>query len=344
MQFRRWLVAATLVLGLATDGSAQIFVPQPIGVPVLIPPSSAVGFAYSGRRVKVGGYFSSGFGVGVAYPYGGGLVVPAVPYGIVENRVTYQFVAPTVILAPRGLAAAPEFDLTGVDLDAGPPPWMEKKAIAKAPADKVPEKPVAAAKIIQPPVVEPEPEVIVKPTKPFDRVPELPDPKADPAEENLRLTSLGLASFRVSDFGWAARWFNQAVAVDPTKARPYFLLAQAYYAMGKYKQAAAAIEDGLRLQPDWPKLPFAIKKDLYAGQEDEWLLQRKWLTDAQAKNPREPAFAFVRAYQMWFDGDRDEAAKLFRQARLIAPDPTFIDLFLKAAPGAVVAAADVAGD
>ena len=101
-----------------------------------------------------------------------------------------------------------------------------------------------------------------------------------------------------------------------------------------------AIEEGLRRQPEWPTLPFAIKKDLYAGQENEWLLQRQWLDDARAKNPKDYSIAFVLAYQMWFDGDRKEAAKLFRQARLLAPDTTFIDLFLKAAPGAVVAAAE----
>jgi hypothetical protein len=63
-------------------------------------------------------------------------------------------------------------------------------------------------------------------------------------------------------------------------------------------------------------------------------VQRKWLQEAYAKQPNEPAFAFVLAYQLWFDGEREEAVKLFRQARLTASDPTFIDLFLKALPQA----------
>jgi hypothetical protein len=46
---------------------------------------------------------------------------------------------------------------------------------------------------------------------------------------------------------------------------------------------------------------------------------------------------FLYAYELWFDGRRIEAIPLFRQARLMTADTTFIDRFLAAAaPGPVV--------
>ena len=316
-------LAAALLVGLAADCHAQL----------IVPPANAVGFTYSGRRLKVSGYASSGFGV--IYPgVGYGSLAPVVPLGIVENRVTVQIIAPTVVVVPRGFAPASTYDLTGVDLDAGPAPWLEKRELARGP--KKPPEPLAGPPKKNPPPLE-EPEIVVKPAKPFKVVPDLPPPRDDPLEENLRLTGLGLGSFRVSDFGWAAKWWSQAIDIAPAKPRPYFLLAQAYYAMGKYKQAVAAIEGGLRLQPEWPTLPFAIKKEMYVGQDEEWVQQRRWLEETRAQNPREPAFTFLLAYQLWYDGDRQEAAKLLRQARMLSPDPTYIDLFLKALPPPVVA-------
>jgi len=46
----------------------------------------------------------------------------------------------------------------------------------------------------------------------------------------------------------------------------------------------------------------------------------------------------LRAYVAWFDGRRAQAVEWFHAARPLAPDPRWIDLFLKHAPAPVLAA------
>lgn len=330
MHVRRWLAASLIVAAGTTDLFTQVAGAQ------YIYSTSGIGFTYNSRRLKIGGFFGTGYSLGASSPYGvvfGPVVpvvavVPAVPVGIVQNHITIQSIPPTIVVAPR---VAEEYDLTGVDLDLGPPPWVvERNGLAKAPPMKAVPPAVAAVKKVPPP--EPEPEPIVKPTVTFNLGSDLPPPKADPTEECQRLTSLGLAAFRGGDFGWAVKWLTQAIDVDPSQPRGYFLLAQANYALGKYQAAVEAIENGLKRQMDWPASPFQLKKELYQGQEDEWILQRKWLEEARSRRPNDPSLMFLQAYQLWFDGQRPEAAKLFREARNLAADPFFIDQFLRALP------------
>jgi hypothetical protein len=102
-------------------------------------------------------------------------------------------------------------------------------------------------------------------------------------------------------------------------------------ALGKYQEAMAAIEAGMKLQHDWPRAHFNPRRDFYRDLEDEWLDHMKLLQAVQAKHPEQPAYVFLVAYQCWFDGDRDEASRVFREVRPRLANPALADAFLTAA-------------
>ncbi len=141
-----------------------------------------------------------------------------------------------------------------------------------------------------------------------------PPPQADPREENTRLVKLGLAAFSDQEYVLAAHRFRQATLVDPKSAPAYFFLAQAQFALGKYRPAVESIHAGMNLTKNWPKAPFQPRIDLYKGAEAEFDVQLKRLRDTLAKNAKDPAYLFLTAYQLWFDGRQNEAVALFQQA------------------------------
>src|SRR5262249_15269160 len=151
-------------------------------------------------------------------------------------------------------------------------------------------------------------------------------------------TNLGLAAFTAKEYGRAAQRFRQATAVEPALPRAHFLLAQAEFALGKYRSAVNAIHAGMRLQANWPNAAFQPRRELYKGKEEASAPHLKRREDVQKNNPEEPASLSLLPYQLCFDGRRDDALPLFRRARPLAPDPAFIDQFLRAAaPGPVAA-------
>jgi hypothetical protein len=297
---------------------------QYASVPVLVPGS--VGFPYGGRGLKVAGFLSTGAPVGYVPVGPGGVIlgppVHALPaYGVMERRFVIQQVLP----APRPRELVPDYDLSGIDLDVHTPDHLYPPGTAPAPA-KPPARLVEAKKQVEPaklpqPPAPPEPPVVKPP------VDGLLQPRAGAAEEARRLVDLGLRSFREQAFGLAVFRFQQASEVDPANARAFFLLGQAFVAVGQYRDAAQAIQDGLKLQPDWPTGNFRPRTELYDNAPDDWLEHRRRLDDAVKRQPANAAFAFLRAYVAWFDGERVQAAEWFQAARPLAPDPRWIDLF-----------------
>jgi hypothetical protein len=328
-----WLLTASGLLGTSAAAPAQVVIAPPILAPapvVLVPGGN--GFNYFRRNLVVSGYYVPGYAG--YYPagsfYGG-------PYGGIDNRVTIKIYAPTVVVSPPPVVAARDVDLRGVDLDVvGPealrPGWrpdLAKKPPA-APA-KPPEKVDVAKKVEAPAKPPPVAEIPKKENAPPPKkVAEKPAP-AEPPRKSQVLTEAGLTAFRAQEYGLAALRFRQACDVEPVQAGPFFLLAQACMALGKYKDAVTAIEEGMRRQGDWPTSAFEPRTDLYMGIEDDWLLHKKHLADAQALHPQEPAYLFLQAYEWWFDGQRDQAILLFERARALAPNNEFIKMFLKAA-------------
>jgi Flp pilus assembly protein TadD len=162
-------------------------------------------------------------------------------------------------------------------------------------------------------------------------------PRAGAGPESRRLVDLGVLAFKAQQYGLAAWRFQQASVIDPTNARSFFLLAQAYVGVGQFRDAVWAVQEGLRLQPDWPVRDFRPRRDLYGIGKADWLEHVRRVDDAVTRQPDDSAYLFLRAYVAWFDGRRPQAAEWFHQARALVADPRWIDLFLLQAPPPAIA-------
>jgi hypothetical protein len=107
------------------------------------------------------------------------------------------------------------------------------------------------------------------------------------------------------------------------------LLAQALFALGKYRDALNAIHAGMDLKNNWPTEDFPPRA-LYKANAADFLEHLKRLEALVEKHPKDTVLLFVLAYELWFDGQRDKAAPLFRKAKQFAPNPDYCDRFLKA--------------
>jgi len=188
------------------------------------------------------------------------------------------------------------------------------------------------ARII-PPIPAPQPAPLPKPD--FAAKPPLlaPPPAADKDEESERQVRLGRESFAVGQIGRAAEHFQSAVNANQKRALPYFLLAQARFALGRYREAVVSILAGLKLEPNWPNTVFD-PRGLYDGNTDAAALDLEQLRQAVERNPDEPALSFLYGYELWLSGRRAEARKFFERTLPNSIDPTPIRLFLNAPPSA----------
>jgi tetratricopeptide repeat protein len=306
VSWRLYLGGLIVTLGAATIAPAQLR--------LLPPPSGALIITPSPRgRIIISGSFG-GFGPAFA---------PTDRLSFFSSSSDSRFGSIQVIapqVTPR--LQAPPVDLSGVDLDKGPPPWAipaDRPRHDLPPAPKP--RPEEVAKRIEPPKPAPEPPM---PTE------KLPEPKIDPIGQAKRLADLGSDAFRAQEYGLAARRFQQAVDLDPANSRAYFLLGQAYMALGKYSDAVQAIGLGLGLDAAWPKSAFRPRFELYADNPAEWQRHLDLLDDAQKRQPNHAGYLFLLAYERWFDDHRPEAIELFRRVRPLVADPALVDLFLKA--------------
>jgi tetratricopeptide (TPR) repeat protein len=344
MRCCRWPIALALLLSAVAEVRAQI----------IFPIAGNFGtYTYKRGRLTVNGYFAEPypivagsvgpFGpvfVGPVNPYAVGPLggyFPGVPFGSSNSRITVQYIAPTYVI--RDSRPGAEYDIAGVDLDAVLASQANKapRAMAAAPAPEAPE-PARDAKIAAEANVgrlkQPEPPEAA-PEKPRNDVP--PSPPAARKKQPTDDVTLGLTAFQAGEYGLAARHFQRAVAAQPRTGRTYFLLAQAEFALGKYRAAAAAIEAGLMRMPEWPAQVFRPRQDLYRDNDANFMAQVKRLEDAVTHQPNESTFLFLLAYQLWFDGRRQDASVLFQRVRPLTSDPIVVDAFLRVAPGALAA-------
>jgi tetratricopeptide (TPR) repeat protein len=159
-----------------------------------------------------------------------------------------------------------------------------------------------------------------------------PEPELKPKDEAARQVTLGRKAFANQEYGRATARFQEAIRLNPDDALAYFLLAEADFALGKYREATAAIHDGLRRKADWPTSDFR-PIELYGPNVADYAEHLDQLRQALKQNPRDPALLFLYAYQLWFDGRQDEARALFRQALPLVTEPRFLHLFLDAQGG-----------
>jgi tetratricopeptide (TPR) repeat protein len=307
-------VALLGVLTAVGDSRAQFLViPPPFGGP----PAYTInnGFAFALGRHRWAGYYAASSTTTFYGPYAYG-PPPA-------NNITII----NINNPPPQIPDGPTFEEWLMLRDLGLIP--RKGEPREAPADKPPAviRPGGRDRAPMPPPED-------KPPQPKEP-PIVPLPfgerrEANPAAEHARLVKLGKEAFAEGHFARAAERFRQAVAAQD-QAAAYFLLAQAEVALGKYFEAFDAINAGLLLDPDWPMSPFRPQR-LYPREGNYFTDHLQRLQSSLTRHPDDPVLLFLYAYQLWFDGRRNEALPLFQRAAAVLPDKSAVELFLRAKP------------
>src|SRR5262249_28524400 len=168
----------------------------------------------------------------------------------------------------------------------------------------------------------------IKPRKRARARPPLRPLREKPMEEDGDPIELGKKAMARQQYGLAGLRFRQGAQAAPRQAMPQFLLAQALFALGKYRDAINAMHAGMDLQKGWPAEEFPPRA-LYKANAADFLEHLKRLETLVEKHPKDSVLLFVLAYELWFDGQRAKARLLFRKAKDGAPDPDYCDQFLK---------------
>jgi tetratricopeptide (TPR) repeat protein len=246
------------------------------------------------------------------------------PYYDVPRRPVVVVNSPVIVIQQSPLFLPPSRPRMERELVPCLPPEKPREEAPKAPERKKPAPPIKEKE------KEPKKKPPERPARPGPRMPGPPAPADDPAEEAERLEGLGRESFKDLEYGRAAQRFAQASRLAPDLPMPRFLLAQALLAQGKYHDAADAIVGGLKRNPDWPKSKFR-PMELY-GAVGEYPEQMAALTEVQRRHPDDPDLLFLLAYQLWFDGRKEEARPLLRRALPRSKNRDAIERFLRALP------------
>jgi Tetratricopeptide repeat len=260
------------------------------------------------------------------------------------NQTTVIYGPPIVVAQPVFFAPPPD----QLALDVLPPEALALTQLRRnsfdamrpaAPAERRAAPPPRREPLPPPkPEPKPEPKPPPPPPPPPKEPPIPPRPPAaekDPLEENNRLIALGRQAFADREYGKASQRFRQATRVAPHLSQAHFLLAQSLLALGKYPEAVEAILAGLAIRPEWPRSPFR-PLEMYGGNVADYPEHLRQLEAVVRDNPRDPVLLFLYAYQLWFDGRREEARVLFQRALPGAANPEVIQSFLRALPPAPV--------
>lgn len=247
-------------------------------------------------------YVSSGYGFGSVYG-----PVPSWYYGwpgipIVNNPYSYQ---PPVVI--QNIVQAP-----AVAIGGGPParPPVIPAEFEAAPPKQAPKagKPPAP---IPPPVIVPD-----QPKAP------IPFGRADAD----RIAEAGRKAFANGQYGRALELFRRAAEITPNEPSAHYLVSQALFALGKYREAVAAIATGMAIRADWTDARFQ-SRDLYWKQPEVFDDHLKLLRQAIEQFPADASLQFMLAHQLWFDGKREEAKALILKARILGKGQTPADAF-----------------
>lgn len=323
MKHARWLAPLVMLLAAVPEAPAQVLVaPFVPGYGV----APGIGFSYRGRHLGVSGFLAPpvyGYGYGYrpwGYPY----------FGYPTTSITYIYSPPPQIVMTPPIIINNNNNQTvvvgpGIDVDREDDGrFLKIIPRQRRPADDAPPANGNGKRPAEPPVRK---EAVA---------PKKPEPKPAPRprkEEKGDLVEQGKEAFAGQQYGLAERRFQRAVDGKPADPLPYFLLAEAQFALGKYREAVNTIHAGMREHPGWPTERFELK-DLY-GDADDLDEHLKRLDETLARNPNDAAVLFLQGHQFWFLGKQAEARLLFQRAIRAGGDRMFIDRFLKARPDPV---------
>jgi hypothetical protein len=301
MRWLRTCVAGAALLA-AAPAAGQIIVGPPVP-----------GFGFPGKRFAVSGAFAS-FGPAPPPfgPYGGPSI--SVTTVVVPRPIVIQVLYPDRDDAddPGRLLIVPGRKR----LDDPPPPGGLMRPLR--PGDRPGARPPA-----EPPPPPPAPA-----PRPVPELPLAPRPEAPPAEA-ARQVGLGREAFTAGEYGRAAERFARAAEVWPEDPPAGFLLAQAHLASGQYAEAFAALEAAFRRRPAGPGDGF-VPRALYGDRAADFAAHLQALRSSRDRFPDDPVLLFLTGYQLWFNGQRDEARPLLRRALPLLPNPAALERFVRA--------------
>jgi tetratricopeptide (TPR) repeat protein len=125
-----------------------------------------------------------------------------------------------------------------------------------------------------------------------------------------RLEGAGDVMFRAGYFSRAAERYQQTLSQTPDNDEAQFKRGAALIATGHYGEALRVLRDALRDRPDWP----FVAHDLLSLFPDEASVAKLLENlDREARRPDADGDPlFLRAYILYFTGQRDAAAAIFR--------------------------------
>jgi len=286
--------------------------------------SSASGGKRSGTAVVFGRTTTSRYWAFSAFPagfYGVALAGPLIgppPFTVGPPPLV---LAPPVVVRPPVVVLAPVVNAGGL----GPVPDPGRFNIVR------PDKPAA------PPAAPPAPAQ----KKPADK--KAPDVNlgvepgnfplargaaANPQIEADRQVEAGRDAFAKAEYGLALEHFRHATARLPDEPATWFLLAQVQFAIGKYDDAVASINAGLKRNPEWPQSRFQ-SREIYGNNRAAFDVHLQNLRNSLAADADDPCLLFLLGVELWFDDKRDEAKVLIEKAVQRAKDPAPAAAFLK---------------
>jgi hypothetical protein len=136
-----------------------------------------------------------------------------------------------------------------------------------------------------------------------------------------RIAESGRKAFADGQYGRALELFRRAADITPNEPSAYFVIAQAQFARGKYREAVAAIATGMAIRADWSEARF-IAREMYWKKPTVFDDHLEALRQAVTAFPDDAGLLFLLGHQLWFDGKHDEAKALIAKARAIGKDQT----------------------
>lgn len=314
MKLAHGLLASAALLLVGTDSSGQrvALYSQP-GTPYAA--GSGVSLGYQRRGVSF--YFSSGSSMGTI-PIG-------LPYSIPITPVLPVFYALPVVVTQPAIVVTP------APVFVTPPPFIATLPGQRTIAEELqlelllqqlraggaqvplpaPLPPAAPAKRENP---------LPPPARKVAGLPGPPLPAAEPRAEYALQLDHGRDAYAHGGYALAERLFRKAAELLPNETMAHFLLAQSQFSQGKYQEAYVAIQSGLLVCPAWPLAPF-LPRELYGPDPAEFTLHLQRLDDARARFADDFYLHYLYAYELWFDGRKDEARQVFVRLQALTPGP-----------------------
>jgi len=125
-----------------------------------------------------------------------------------------------------------------------------------------------------------------------------------------RLDGAGDRMFQAGHFARAAERYQQALGQTPDNDEAKFKRGAALVAAGQYGEAGRVLREALRDRPDWPYVPHDLRAIFPDDAAVAGVLEK---LDRESRRPdADNDTAFLRAYVLYFTGQRAAAEAIFR--------------------------------